>query len=239
MQVIGSNFFQLFVSSAAIALGISSPAFAGNSLYTTYTFNGPTQVDLATCGSTNTSQGCFGGASLVGLSGVCSLLTGPTTTNGNVATQRLYLLQTGSDVSPVVTLKVYNKTVSAQPVMVGPNPSTKVTTAVSLFRSVNIASLKGGSKATCSMVANASSIFISTSATQHVVQLDKKKFIGHPIGGGPLREMTADENGYVTLNFEGRNPTQHIFGSDGKQVEFGGLANPLVVPNQTNGVPLE
>jgi hypothetical protein len=236
--VIGFNSFRSSICSAAIALGMTVPAFAGNSLYTTYTFNGPNAIDLMTCGSTNMSQGCFGGASLTGLSGVCSLLAGPATTSGHMTKQRLYLLQTGSDAAPVVTLEVYDKVVNAQPVMVGPNLTTKVTTTVSLFRSVKIATLKGGSKATCSMAANNSSLFVGTSATQHAVELDKTKFAGHPFGGGHLHEITANEEGYVTAIFEGNNPSQYTFGPDGKSTAVGGIANPVVIPNQTIGVPL-
>jgi hypothetical protein len=232
------HFLRAIVCSVAVTFGISVPAFADNSLNTTYTFNGPNAIDLMTCGSTSTSQGCFGGTTLTGLSGVCSLLVGPMTTNGNVTKQSLYLLQTGSDTAPVVTLKVYAKVITAKPVMVGPNRWTKVTTTASLTKAVKIPSLKGGSKATCNMAANANSIFAGTSATQHAIQLDKTKFTVRPFGGGRLHEITANEEGYVTVIFEGNSPSQYTFGPDGKTAEMGGIANPVVMPNQTNGVSL-
>jgi hypothetical protein len=221
-----------------VALGINVSAFAGGDLYTTYTLNGPNAIDLNTCGSTGTEQGCFGGTSLIRLNGVCSLLAGPVTTKGTVTRQPLYVLERGSDALPVVTLKVYSKVVRAQPVMVGPNPSTKVTTTAILLKSVDLLLLKGGTTATCHMAAKARSLFVGTSASIRAVQVDKTKFTSHAIGVGRLHDITADENGYVRVNFEGRNPTGYTFGPDGKALSSGGMANPVVIPNQTNGIPL-
>jgi hypothetical protein len=236
--VVAFNPVKLFACLVAVASGIAIPAFAGGGLYTTYTLNGSNTIDLSTCGSTGTEQGCFGGTSLIRLNGVCSLLAGPVTTQGDATRQPLYVLETGSDALPVVTLKIYSKVVKARPVMIGPNPSTDVSTTATLVKSVNLLKLKGGTNVTCQMAANATSLFVGTSATTHALQVDKVKFTSRAFGGGRLHDITADEHGYVRANFEGRNPNGYTFGPDGKELSLGGLANPVVIPNQTNGIPL-
>jgi hypothetical protein len=88
------------------------------------------------------------------------------------------------------------------------------------------------------MVANANSLFIGTSASTAVVQLDKTKFTSHTIGHGHLHGITANEDGYVIVTFGGRNPVERTFGPDGEEMGLGGIAAPPTLPNQTIGVPL-
>jgi len=217
--------------------GISVPAFAAGAAYSTYSFNGTHQIDVTNCGTTGTVHGCFGpGASLNGLDGACSILEGPPTTKGNLTTQLIYVLQTGSDADPVVRLKVYKKNITIQP--------NNIVLAIALQRSVNILSLTGGSNLTCSMAANSTSIFLGTSTGTHAVQLNKKNFVGRPFGKSlppeRLTGITASEEGYVTVYFGGKGGASfYLFGPNGQSVEFGGAGNPVFVPNQTNGVKLK
>jgi len=234
--VIGANFLTAYLCLVASVLGTAVPAFAGNNLYTTYTFNGPNAVDLMTCGSAGNTQGCFGSASLTGLSGVCLLLVGPETVGAYRARQRVYLLQTGTDAAPFVTLKIYNKFVTVKTVTVGQSQQTNVTTTVSPPKAVRLPVLTGGANSTCTMVANASSLFISTSASTATVRVDTTKLVSHTVATGRVRAMTVDENGNVIVNM---GASERTFGPNGEEIGGGGIANPLVFPNQTVGVPLD
>jgi hypothetical protein len=143
----------------AFALGCSAPAWG--QVYTTYSFNGPNTIDAATCGSTAASAGCFGGASLNNLLGPCAMLEGAPSVSGQTTTQELYVLQTGSDASPVVALKVYTKKIVVQ-------PQTAITT-ITLKRSVTIPSFHGGTKLTCAIAANPTSFFLGIVGAEHAV----------------------------------------------------------------------
>jgi len=145
----------------AFAFGASAPSSAAGAVYTTYSFNGPNAIDAETCGSTGTVQGCFPEASLTQLLGPCAILEGPPAVSGQTTTQDVYVLQTGSDAAPIVALKVFTKSVTVQP--------QTVTTTISLRRSVNILSFHGGTKLTCAMAANPTSIFLGITGAEHAV----------------------------------------------------------------------
>jgi hypothetical protein len=218
-------------------LGFAAPATAATgtpidaNLYSTYRMNGTSQITIETCGATTNVQGCFPEIALNNLVNPCAVLEGPSTTTGNTVTRDIYVLETGTDAKPIVTLKVFRKNL-----IITPN---YVTPALRMLRSVPIRSLIGGSGLSCYMAANSHAIFLGTSNATHAVELNKTNFIGHPFGSSPnkLIGITANEAGFVTVSFGSKaNTSFDVFGPDGKDVGFGG-GGPFFLPNQLNALP--
>jgi hypothetical protein len=246
MSLIGIDLFNRSALALLAVLGFANPAVAATAvpidanLYTTYEFNGPNSLNLATCGSTGNVQGCFGSVSLTGLSNPCAVLQGPSTTKGNTVTREVYVLQTGTDAKPNVTMKVFRLTLAIKPATVI-LPSTVIPSAA-LLRNVPIPFLIGGSTLTCYMAANAGFVFFGTSNATLAVKFSKENFVAHTFRESvPPRKLvgiTANEAGYVTISFDTNGQTSFaVFNPAGTEIGFGG-GGPYFMPNQTNAVKL-
>jgi len=221
------------VGMVALALGISAPAFA-SSVYTSYSIDSRYTIAAATCDSTGR---CIGYGRLHGLNGPCSLLEGPATTHGDITRQQLYVLQTGSDSIPVVALKIYDKTVSTRP--------DDEYLRISLIRTIPLPSFRGGSKLTCAMAGNPTSLFLGVVGAGHAIQFDRKTLTGHTFGADPylrshFTSMVADQTGYVSVYFGGgAYASAYLFGPDGIVIDTGDPYSQVLLTNQNNGVSLK
>ena len=229
----------LATTFGVLAFLLCFPAPARSEVYTTYSFNGPSEIDASTCGSTGSVAGCFGGAGtgITHLHGPCAMLESAPSVSGKITTQELYVLETGSDAAPAVALKVYTKKIIIQP--------DNVITRISLKRSVTILNLHGGAGRTCMIAANPTSLFLGIVGAENAVQINRKNFAGHRFGGDspqpqPFTSMTANEAGYVSVYFGGGLlKSFYLFGPDGKNVSGGGAGTSVFIPNQTNGISLK
>jgi hypothetical protein len=237
MSMIGMGLFDRSVLALLAGLGFAAPATAATgtpidaNIYSTYRMNGTSQITIETCGATTTVQGCFPEIALNNLVNPCAVLEGPSTTTGHTVTRDIYVLETGTDAKPIVTLKVFRKNLIIT--------SNYVTPALALLRNVPIRSLIGGSGLACYMAANSHAIFLGTSNATHAVELNKGNLIGHPVGSShyTLVGITANEAGFVTVSFGSKTNTSfNVFGPDGKDVGFGG-GGPFFLPNQLNALP--
>jgi len=202
---------------------------------TTYSGDG-TNISWITCGSTPTSEGCFESGSLGPFGRACAFLEGSTWNSRNVATRRLYVLDTGKTDGGEVTLHVYKKVDTI---------STKyITTTITPVTSVALG-LTGGATVGCSMAANTVAIFAGTSTSTNAVKIMKHDLSTQALGGWspPLvvSTITADSAGYVTVNFKTTANSWDegfiLFGPDGSGMEEGGGAQ--LVPNTLNAIGLE
>ena len=220
----------IFPASALVAFAISRTMAApppDATLYTTYGINSThTSVTWFVCGSTQQSDGCYGGGSLGPFGKVGALLEGNPSTNisTNTVTRAVYVLDiaTGSNLNGV-TLYVYTKTDVVT--------SSFDTTSITLSRTISLP-LVGGSSALASMAANSKFLFIGTNKSPAAVEIKKGTFSITSIPGfsPPINvsAITADPYGYVTVQFGSFNTILngfYVFGPDGVARLDGGGAS--------------
>jgi hypothetical protein len=186
--------FTLFAASFLHAAPIDS------TLYTTYSLRtGNTYVSYSVCGSTQQSEGCYGGGNLGPFGKIGALLEGAPSTNlkTSTVTRLIYVLDVaaGSGGNEVV-LNVYKKTDTISP--------TFDTVVVTLSKTVTLA-LTGGSTALASMAANNGFIFLGTDQTPFAIRLQRNNYAMTQFGGfsPPLNvtAITSNKYGYIAVTF--------------------------------------
>jgi len=174
-----------------------------STLYTAYSLSGgDTYLSYSVCGSTQQSEGCYGGGNLGPFGKIGALLEGAASTNlkTNTVTRLIYVLDvaTGTGGNEVV-LNVYKKTDTISP--------TYDTVVVTLSKTVPLA-LTGGSTALASMAANNGFIFIGTDQTNFAIRLQKNNYAMTQFGGfsPPLNvtAITSNKYGYITVTYGNR-----------------------------------
>src|SRR5205085_5373405 len=166
-------------------------------LYTTYyVYSAHTLINWGVCGSTQNSEGCFGGGYLGPYGKVGAILEGNPKINrtANTVTRDIYILDVaaGSDQTGVV-LYIYKK--------VDQVTSDFDNATLALSQTLDLP-VHGSTTARAFMAANDNFVFVGTSRSPEAIQIDKRSFaMTQRPGGYPpinLSAITADKHGYVT-----------------------------------------
>jgi hypothetical protein len=229
---------KLAVAVSAVAL--VSMAWSGNpaqaeqpkksnlysGLFATYSTSGDgTDVSFDVCGSTQQSNGCYGGATLGPFGHACGVIEGAPKTKGDVVTRDIYVLDKGSTGTSQAVLDVYKRTDTIT--------DTFDTVQVSLTQSVSLG-LPGGPSTECSMAAGKAYVFAATTASTQAAAIDISSLAVSLVGGfsppADVTSITADDRGYVSIQF---TSGFYVFAPDGSGEEDGGGNAALV--NTRNG----
>lgn len=189
-----------------------TPTAPDATLYTNY-YGTPTSVNWIVCGSTAETEGCYDFGSIGPFKAVGAMLEGNPTVSGDVVTRYIYVVD--SDASPV-TLYVYKKTDTVS--------STFDTTVVTLYKTVSLSTLVGGSTVTTYMAANPKYLYIGTSLSSSAVAVTKSTLKVTGAGGGfsppsDVSSITSDGYGYVTIT---QGDVFTVYDPEGSYVEDGG-----------------
>lgn len=217
----------LVLLSTFLVLGLGLPASAqtaaapiDSTLFTTYNvFSGSTSVNWIVCGSTQGSSGCYGSGSLGPFGIIGAMIEGNPTTQSNVVTRFIYVLDMGTGTGGNgVTLNVYKKTDTIT--------TSFDTVSVTLFKTVSLP-LVGGSGAKSFMAANKGFLFIGTDQSSEAVEVQKGNLKVTPISvtsGINASSITADPYGYVTVTFGSSTGTSvfGVYAPNGGLTEDGG-----------------
>jgi hypothetical protein len=226
-----------FVVSAAALVAVSgscsaAPAqqpkqhnlYAG--LYATYTTSGDGEyVSFDVCGSTQGSEGCFGGATMGPFGHACGVIEGAPKTKGDVVTRAIYVLDKGSSSNSQAVLDVYKRTDTIT--------ENDDTVQVTLTQSLSLG-LPGGPSTECSIAEGKADVFAATTASTQAAEINISTLAVSLVGGfsppADVTSMTADDRGYVSIQFtEGF----YLYAPDGSLDEDGGGDAALV--NTRNG----
>jgi hypothetical protein len=226
---------RLFLAISAAAL----VAFAGHgnaaepsktnlyaNLFATYSASQDgTSVSFEVCGSTQETEGCYGGAQLGPFGHACGVIEGKPKQKGDVVTRDIYVLDKGSQSNSMAVLDVYKRTDTIT--------SESDTVQVALKQAVAL-NLPGGPSTECSMAAGPAYVFAATTASTQAAAINIASLNVSLVGGfsppSDVTSITADDRGYVSVQFtEGF----YIFGPDGSGEEDGGGNAALV--NTRNG----
>jgi hypothetical protein len=195
-------------------------------LYATYTSSGDgANVSFDVCGSTQGSEGCFGGATLGPFGHACGVIEGAPKTKGDVVTRAIYVLDKGSSSNSQAVLDVYKRTDT----ITENDDSVQVT----LIQSLSLG-LPGGPSTECSMAEGKADVFAATTASTQAAEINISTLAVSLVGGfsppADVTSMTADGRGYVSVQFtEGF----YLFAPNGSLDEDGGGDAALV--NTRNG----
>jgi hypothetical protein len=178
-------------------------------LYTNY-YGSPTSVNWVVCGSTEESEGCYASGSLGPFVAVGAMLEGNPAVSGDVVTRYIYVVDAGASTA---TLYVYKKTDTVS--------SSSDTVVVSLFKTVPLSALVGGSGVTTYMAANPKYLYIGTSSSPQAVQVAKAnlKVLEGGIVSGNVSSITSDAYGFITVT---QGTDFVVYDPDGSYVEDGG-----------------
>jgi hypothetical protein len=193
-------------------------------LYATYSSSG-TYVSFDVCGSTQESEGCYGGAQMGPFGHACGVLEGKPKTKGDVVTRAIYVMDKGAQSNSQAVVDVYSRTDTIT--------SSNDTVNVTLTKTVSL-NLPGGPNTECSMAAGPADVFAATTASTQAAEINISTLAASLVGGfsppSDVTSITADDRGYVSVQFgEGF----YLFGPDGSGEEDGG-GNAAVV-NTRNG----
>ncbi|HTT82099.1 MAG TPA: hypothetical protein VMF67_01320 [Rhizomicrobium sp.] len=182
-------------------------------------------VSFDVCGSTQESEGCYGGATLGPFGHACGVLEGAPKTKGDVVTRAIYVLDKGSSDGSQAVLDVYKRTDTIT--------ETDDTVQVSLIQGVSLG-LPGGPGTECAMGEGPVDVFAATTASTQAAEINIKSLAVSLVGGfsppSDVTSITTDDRGYVTVQFtEGF----YVFAPDGDGEEDGGGSAAMV--NTRNG----
>lgn len=150
-----------------------------STLYTTYTMNATrTNISWVVCGSTSTTNGCYGSGSLGTFGRVGAIMESNPSQNvtKSTVTRNIYVLDVAyGPAANGVALYVYKKvdTVSV----------SDDTIAVTLFKTVSLP-LTGGSTTVASMAANTPFLYIGTNRDDLAVQVEEEYPRDHTVWSG-------------------------------------------------------
>ncbi|WP_266159597.1 hypothetical protein [Dyella silvatica] len=220
-------------ASAQLATAAITPATPPDSnLFTTYSFNNTyTSAYLSVCGSTQGSEGCYGGGSIGPFGRAGALIEGNESVDvaTGTVTRYIYVVDEAVNNGTGVTLYVYKKTDVVT--------STFDTVNISLANTV-VLPLKGGVSAKTYMAADNDFLFIGTDQSSFAVRVQKSNLAINQVGGfsPPINvsAITSDKYGFVTVTFGGISGSDgfYTFGPNGSMVEDGGGAD-FMVGNST------
>jgi hypothetical protein len=229
-----ANCLLLAVTTSFATLAIAQTSAPDSTLYTTYSFNsGYTEIYLSVCGSTQESEGCYGGGALGPFSQAGAIVEGnpsvdPTT---GTVTRDIYVVDQAANGGAGVVLYDYVKTD-----VVGPS-FDRVT--VSLKNSTSL-SLTGGSTAKTFLAADNNYLFIGTNQSSFALKVQKSDLTSEQVGGfyPPVNvsSINSDAYGYITVTF-GDTPGSsgfYVFNPDGSNAEDGGGADYMI--STSNGL---
>ena len=228
-----------FALALVCLAAVADPAAAASpiaNLITTYSQSGPSQMSWTTCGSTSTSEGCFGSGSLGGLSNACAVMEGPSkvvkrTALVYEAARALYVMNAG-DAANKATLNVYRKTDTLA--------NGYDTTVITLSSQIALP-LVGGPGVACSMAGNAAALFLGTDKSTAAASVTIATLAVAQVGGfSPpmtVSRITASDGGFVAVMFgSGVNTGFYEFGPNGALAFDGGGG--AIVANETQAVQL-
>jgi hypothetical protein len=182
-------------------------------LITSYS-GGNTSIHFNVCGVVQGFTGCYGGGNLGPFEQACAVIEGNETQEGNVITRAIYVLDKRTSKKAHITLTVFTRTDTIA------NGSDTI--GVMQTQQISLG-LKGGTKAQCSMAANDAFVYAATSVDTVAEAIDKNSFAVTQVGGSDppqkLKAITADERGYVSLQFDGSST---VFGPDGSSQQVSG-----------------
>lgn len=165
-------------------------------LFAEYTASA-TDVEFTICGQTQQSSGCYGGGSMSPpFEQACAVLEGTPKQKGNVVTRAIYVLDKRTSKTDPVTLYVYTRTDTIT--------DSFDTVNVTLKTQIPMSGVTGGSKSKCFMAAGDSFLYAGTDASLQAGVVDKAALTVSPLSGsGTLTAITADERGYIAVDFQG------------------------------------
>lgn len=188
-----------------------APTAPDANLFTNY-YGSSTSVNWIVCGSTQQSEGCYDFGTIGPFVSVGAMLESNPTVSGDVVTRYIYVVDQGA--SPV-TMYVYKKTDTVS--------SSFDTAVVTLFKTVSLRQLVGGSDVTTYMAANPKFLFIGTSLSPNGVEVAKSTLRVTELGGfsppTDVTSITSDQYGFVTVT---QGSAFTVFGPDGSSTEDGG-----------------
>jgi hypothetical protein len=139
---------------------------------------------------------------------------GSSKTKGDVVTRDVYILDRRSSKTAPIILYVYKRTDTIT--------SSYDSVQVSLLKTVPLG-LLGGPGSQCLMAANDSYVYVGTTVNTNAVSVSKTDFTIGSLGGfSPpenLKSITADDRGYVSIEFDGGF---YLVGPNGGGEEDGG-----------------
>jgi hypothetical protein len=179
---------------------------------------GATSVQFTVCGHTAQTSGCYGGGTMSPpFEQACAVLEGKPRQKDDKVTRDLYVLDKRTLKTDPAMLYVYTR--------VDTISDTYDSIQVTLKQQIPLAAT-GGTRSHCFMAANDAFVYAGTDASATLGVVDKKALTASPLnGGGLLSNLTADERGYIAMDFQG---TFAIFDPTGNGVESGGGLNYLV-----------
>ena len=221
-----ANFRIALVAGMFCVGSAAAIAQTGPSNYTTYNFS-PTSITWITCGSTSTSEGCYGSGEINGFGKICAVLQ-DTAKASDKSRNDLYVLDSDYKHQGTVALHVIRKTVTTA--------NGFITTKFARLQTIDLP-LQGGHNVGCQAAANASVVIVATNASTTAVEINKGTFSAGSVGGfsppSTVTSIVADAAGYITVNFgEGF----YLFGPDGSGVEDGG-GSAYLIPGDNAYIP--
>jgi hypothetical protein len=205
-------------------------AAAANSVYTTYGWPAQTSLPWATCGSISGKEGCYQSGSLGPFGHVCALLSDPPIATATGDMQRVYVVDSDGNLfsSNEVVLTIYNKVDTVF--------SSNVVTTFNAAGSFLIGA-GGGTSTHCLAAANTKFLAIASSASGIPLLFNKTTFAIKTAGNGfpplPVSAITANAQGYITINFAASGYTggYYVVSPAGKTVLTGYNGNASVSPS--------
>jgi hypothetical protein len=199
-------------------LSSSAPTTPPDSgLFISYRFsNGYTDVYWSVCGSTQDSEGCYRGGTLGPFGKVGAIIEGNPMVNKarSTVTRNIYVVDEAVGGGTGVALNVFTKTDVVT--------ATYDTVTITLTNTITLPSLTGGSNAKTYMAASNNVLFIGTDRSGSSVEVRKADLAISDLGeaGGNINSITADQYGFVTVNYaDGGFDT---YNPDGNGSEGGG-----------------
>jgi len=197
-------------------------------LYTTYNFS-PTGFSWITCGSTSSSDGCYGSGAVTGFGRLCAILSDANVGSSTSSLQRIYALDSEGNGKHDVVLHYLTREISV-------DSTGYAHTTITDVKRVTLP-LAGGPHVACYAADNNAVIAAGTSTSTTAAVVTKPALTVSSSGGfSPPEAMTgiaADASGNIALNFSGGF---YLLGPSGGGLEDGG-GNALVIPLHNAYIP--
>jgi len=216
------------ISSVTFVLGVAIATAApvrAEQYNTFWTDNAQTYVYSSTCGSTQTSSGCYGFASLGPFRQACAIVSTPVVStaeaDGSVAnTRRILVMDRGAQAGDAVTLSVFSRISIAS--------RDNILTTTRLIRTVTLP-LFGGPEAKCSMARNAAGTYVGTTQSPNAVRVDDNFALTVLPGFSPalpVDRITSTPGGNVAVTHKDSVSSGfYLFRNDGALLMSGGGEN--------------
>lgn len=183
------------VAFFAVVTAHAAPPDAG--FYTGYSLDYPGYVTFITCGSSPTSEGCYGSGTFGPFSRVGCMIEGMATTSGHVVTRAVFVIDVASgSESTGVTLYRYSKTDTIDPTSGDDTVHSTLTNTVAL-------PLVGSATAACYIAGTTDFLYIGTDQTGSVIRVQKGPLTTTSVvanqPGSRIKALTADQYGFVSI----------------------------------------